>query len=197
MQVEYFFDCSSPWTYLSYSRIESICAQYTAELIWKPILVGGLFNSVNESVYEQRANPVPVKAKYYAKDLQDWARHQGITIGSPPVFPVNSVKAMRGCFVAMENGLISEYVGHVFKAYWTQLRDISKNEVLQEVVKKTGLERAEFFQKIASQPYKDKLRANTEELVDRGGFGSPTIFLNQSDMYFGNDRLTLLEARLS
>ena len=156
-----------------------------------------MFNSVNESVYEQRANPVPVKAKYYAKDLQDWARHQGITIGSPPVFPVNSVKAMRGCFVAMENGLISEYVGHVFKAYWTQLRDISKNEVLQEVVKKTGLERAEFFQKIASQPYKDKLRANTEELVDRGGFGSPTIFLNQSDMYFGNDRLTLLEARLS
>ncbi len=105
MQVEYFFDCSSPWTYLSYSRIESICAQYTAELIWKPILVGGVFNSVNESVYEQRANPVPVKAKYYAKDLQDWARHQGITIGSPPVFPVNSVKAMRGCFVAMENGL--------------------------------------------------------------------------------------------
>ena len=197
MQVEYFFDCSSPWTYLSYSRIESICAQYTAELIWKPILVGGVFNSVNESVYEQRANPVPVKAKYYAKDLQDWARHQGITIGSPPVFPVNSVKAMRGCFVAMENGLISEYVGHVFKAYWTQLRDISKNEVLQEVVKKTGLEQAEFFQKIASQPYKDKLRANTEELVDRGGFGSPTIFLNQSDMYFGNDRLTLLEARLS
>ncbi|MBQ74277.1 MAG: 2-hydroxychromene-2-carboxylate isomerase [Gammaproteobacteria bacterium] len=196
MQVEYFFDCSSPWTYLAYSRIETICAQRSAELIWKPILVGGVFNSVNTSVYEQRANPIPVKANYYAKDLQDWARHQGITIGSPPIFPVNSVKAMRGCFVAMEKGLISEYVGHVFRAYWTQLKDISKDEVLQEVLDRTGLEQTEFFQKITIQLYKDKLRANTEELIHRGGFGSPTMFLNQSDMFFGNDRLTLLEARL-
>jgi 2-hydroxychromene-2-carboxylate isomerase len=67
---------------------------------------------------------------------------------------------------------------------------------LQEVLDRTGLEQTEFFQKITIQLYKDKLRANTEELIHRGGFGSPTMFLNQSDMFFGNDRLTLLEARL-
>ncbi|MBD3647738.1 MAG: DsbA family protein, partial [Pseudomonadales bacterium] len=89
MKVEYFFDCSSPWTYLSFTRIEDICERHGAELEWKPVLVGGVFNAVNQSVYEQRANPVPAKAKYYQKDLQDWASFQGITIGAPPVFPVN------------------------------------------------------------------------------------------------------------
>jgi len=197
MQVEYFFDCSSPWTYLAYTRIESICDQYSAELVWKPILVGGVFNTVNASVYEQRANPVPVKSDYYQKDLRDWANYQGIVIGSPVVFPVNSVKAMRGCFVAQEKGLISDYVGHVFYSYWTELSDISNDEVLENILEKTGLDRTEFFQKITEQAYKDKLRANTEELIRRGGFGSPTMFVNESDMYFGNDRLVLLEATLS
>jgi 2-hydroxychromene-2-carboxylate isomerase len=206
MQVEYFFDCSSPWTYLSYTRIESICDSYAAQLVWRPILVGGVFNSVNEAVYEQRANPVPAKARYYQKDLQDWASFQGIEIGSPAVFPVNSVKAMRGCFVAEEEGLISEYAGNVFSSYWTQLKDISKDDVLQEILQKTGLESNNFFQKIGSQEYKDKLRLNTEELIARGGFGSPTFFVSsepntdrqagESDMYFGNDRLVLLENKL-
>jgi len=205
MQVEYFFDCSSPWTYLSYTRIESICDSYNAQLVWKPILVGGVFNRVNEAVYEQRANPVPAKARYYQKDLRDWASFQGIEIGSPGVFPVNSVKAMRGCFVAQEEGLISEYAGNVFYSYWTQLKDISKDEVLQEILLETGLDSKKFFQKITSQEYKDKLRSNTEELITRGGFGSPTFFVSrqsvtdqqaESDMYFGNDRLVLLENKL-
>jgi 2-hydroxychromene-2-carboxylate isomerase len=40
------------------------------------------------------------------------------------------------------------------------------------------------------------LRANTDELVARGGFGSPTIFVNGTDMYFGNDRLVLVDRAL-
>lgn len=196
MQVEYFFDCSSPWTYLSYTRIEDICARHDAELIWRPFLVGGVFNTVNPSVYEQRSKPVPVKARYYQKDLQDWASYQGIIIGSPKVFPVNSVKAMRGAFVAMEAGLISEYAAAIFKVYWTDLQDISQDHILTQVVQQVGLDVDEFYGKITSQEYKDKLRSNTDELIDRGGFGSPSFFVDETDMYFGNDRLLLVEAKL-
>ncbi len=196
MSLEYFFDCSSPWTYLSYKRIEHICAATKTELIWKPFLVGGVFNAVNQSVYEARANPVPVKARYYHKDLQDWARYLGIIIGQPPVFPVNSVKAMRGCFVALESDCISSYAEQVFKAYWTELKDISQDEVLADIVKNCMLDEADFFERISSDVYKQKLRANTEELVERGGFGSPTIFIDSEDMYFGNDRLELVEHKL-
>ena len=196
MKLEFFFDCSSPWTYLAFHRIGDLAAEAGADLVWRPILVGGVFNAVNPSVYEQRANPVPPKARYYAKDLGDWARHYGLRIGMPSVFPVNSVKAMRGALVADEKRRLPTYVRAVFEAYWRDLEDISRDDVLAGIVDRVGFDRDEFFGKIAAPEYKAKLRANTEELVARGGFGSPTIFVNQDDMYFGNDRLVLVREAL-
>lgn len=194
--IEFFYDCSSPWTYLAFSRIEELAGRYRADLIWKPILVGGVFNAVNPSVYENRAHPVKAKARYADKDLQDWAAFYGLKIGHPSVFPVNSVKAMRGAFVAQEHGKISQYSRRVFEAYWGEDRDIGQDAVLREIVRVVGLDEAEFFAKIALPEYKDKLRANTDELIARGGFGSPTIFVDGS-MFFGNDRLVLVEHALS
>ena len=195
-KLEFFYDCSSPWTYLAFSRIEEVARRHSADLIWRPILVGGVFNAVNPSVYESRERPVKPKAHYYRKDLQDWARLYGIKIGDPTVFPVNSVKAMRGAFVALEHAKISPYSRRVFESYWGEDRDISRDEVLRDIVSVVGLNQDEFFSKIAAAEYKDKLRANTEELIARGGFGSPTMFVD-GDMFFGNDRLVLVEHRLS
>ncbi|MGH7949018.1 MAG: 2-hydroxychromene-2-carboxylate isomerase [Candidatus Binataceae bacterium] len=196
-QLEFFYDCSSPWTYLAFTRIEEVAGSNGADLIWRPFLVGGVFNTVNPSVYEERKKPVPLKAKYYVKDLQDWAHFYGIKIGNPTVFPVNSVKAMRGALVALEHGKISPYSRRVFECYWGDNRDISQDDVLRDIVRDVGLDDKEYFEKISSQPYKDKLRANTEDLMSRGGFGSPTMFVNRTSMFFGNDRLPLVEWELS
>ena len=195
-RLEFFFDCSSPWTYLAFSRIEALAAETGAVLEWRPFLVGGVFNTVNRSVYEQREHPVPAKMRYYMKDLQDWARYYGLRIGSPPVFPVNSVKAMRGCLVAMEAQCLLTYARAVFETYWGELEDISQDAVLGGIVRRVGLDPAGFFAKINAAAYKDKLRANTDELIARGGFGSPTMFVDGEDMYFGNDRLVLVRERL-
>jgi len=196
-RLEFFFDCSSPWTYLAFERVQPLAAETGAELVWRPILVGGVFNAVNGSVYEQRANPPPPpKARYYGKDLQDWARHVGIRIGSPKPFPVNSVKAMRGCFVAEEHGKLPEFARAVFQAYWGDERDISQDGELAAVAERAGLPREELFAKIASPAYKERLRANTDELIARGGFGSPTLFVDGGDMYFGNDRMELVRDAL-
>ncbi len=196
-RLEFFFDCSSPWTYLAFHKIEELARETEAELVWKPILVGGVFNAVNPSVYEQRANPTPARAAYYGKDLADWARTYGLRIGMPTVFPVNSVKAMRGAFVAEEHGLLSPYARAVFDAYWGRLEDISQDEVLEKIVRGVEIPCEEFFEKIAAPEYKAKLRANTDELIARGGFGSPTMFVNGDDMYFGNDRLVLVRQALA
>ena len=196
-RLEFFFDCSSPWTYLAFSQIEQVGAESGAELIWRPILVGGVFNEVNESVYEQRANPVPVKLRYYGKDLQDWARQRAVRIGQPPVFPVNSVKAMRGVFVAEAHDRVAPYARAVFESYWGKLEDISRDEVLERIVARIGLDRDEFFGAIAKPELKQRLRANTDELIARGGFGSPTMFVDGDDMYFGNDRLPLVREALA
>lgn len=195
-RVEFFFDCSSPWTYLAFHRIEDLCADAGAELIWRPILVGGVFNAVNQSVYEQRSKPVPSKARYYLKDLQDWARHGGIEIGQPKVFPVNSVKAMRGAYVALDRGCLPAYARAVFESYWRDLQDISQPDVLAQIATGVGLDTAEFVAAIAEPEQKERLRAATQELIDRGGFGSPTLFVDTEDMYFGNDRLELVRQRV-
>lgn len=195
-QLEFFFDCSSPWTYLAFTNIHDIIARTKAQAIWKPILVGGVFNEVNKDVYERRANPDPRKSNYYRKDLADWARLTKIKIGSPPVFPVNSVKAMRGALLALDDGKLVPYSKAVFEAYWGDLLDISQDDIIGRVAESVGYKASDFFARIADPAVKGRLKANTHELIARGGFGSPTMFVDRTDMYFGNDRLPLLEAAL-
>lgn len=196
-RLEFFFDCSSPWTYLAFSRIEALVARTGAEIVWRPILVGGVFNAVNESVYEARANPHPIKARYYVKDLQDWARYCGVKIGQPPVFPVRSIDAMRAAIVADEEGKLPVFAWATFRAYWGDLKDISQPDVLAGICKEVGMDWEKVSERIKSDDIKAQLRANTEEVIARGGFGSPTMFVNKTDMYFGNDRLPLVEAALT
>ena len=196
-RLEFFFDCSSPWTYLAFTRVHDVVKRTGAVIEWKPILVGGVFNAVNQDVYERRASPEPRKSKYYAKDLADWARFTGIKIGRPPVFPVNSVKAMRGALIALDDGKLVPYATAVFQAYWGDLLDISQPDILGPVAVSVGYDAATFLKRIEEPALKERLRANTDELIARGGFGSPTMFVDGSDMYFGNDRLPLLEAALA
>lgn len=195
-QLEFFFDCSSPWTYLAFSQIEALAARSRAELIWKPVLVGGIFNAVNEAIYEARANPHPVKGRYYVKDLQDWANHYGLKIGMPPVFPVRAIDSMRGAIVALDEGRLPTYAWATFRAYWGDLKDISQPDVLAGICHEVGIEAEKFAKRIKDDDVKARLRENTEEVIARGGFGSPTMFVNGTDMYFGNDRLPLVEAAL-
>ena len=197
--IEFFFDCSSPWTYLAFTNIQPLAKEFNAEISWRPILVGGIFNTVNKAMYETRANPVPAKQAYTAKDLQDWARVAGIRIKMPPsVFPVNAVKSMRGCcwVQAAQPFKLIPFATATFESYWGDDQDISKDEVLTKICERAGIDPAKFFAGIGEQATKDKLKANTDEVIARGAFGPPTIYLDKTDMYFGNDRLPLIRAAL-
>ncbi len=200
--IEFFFDCSSPWTYLAFHNIQPLAAELNEPISWRPILVGGIFNSVNPSVYAMRENPVPAKMAYMLKDLRDWGRQAGLKIVMPPkVFPVNSVKAMRGCIWLdtldrANPGQPSQMVNFaraLFESYWSREEDISQDAVLADICEATGINVKAFFEGIGRPAIKDQLKANTEEVIHRGGFGSPTMFVG-NDMYFGNDRLALLRS---
>ena len=196
-QLDFYFDCSSPWTYLAFHAIQPLAAEVGAEIVWKPILVGGVFNAVNQTVYENRSNPNPRKQAYMLQDLAAWANLYDIKITFPPkVFPVNSVKCMRGAFVALDAGKLVPYATAAFEAYWGGDLDISKEAVLADIAARAGLERQRFFAGIETDTCKARLRTNTDELITRGGFGSPTIFVGDQ-MFFGNDRLPLIRAALT
>jgi 2-hydroxychromene-2-carboxylate isomerase len=195
--LECFFDCSSPWTYLAFHNLQPLAAEFGAEIDWRPILVGGVFNAVNPSVYNSRDAPVPPKRAYAKKDLQDWARLAGLKIlDRPSVFPVNSVRAMRACIALEPEGKLIPFAQATFEAYWRDDKDISQIPVLAEIAARASIDDTMLFEAIERQPIKDALRANTQELMDRGGYGSPTIFVGGDDMYFGNDRLVLVREAL-
>jgi 2-hydroxychromene-2-carboxylate isomerase len=195
--IEFFFDCSSPWTYLAFHNIQPLAKEFGVEISWRPILVGGIFNTINPSVYASRDKPIEAKARYMKKDMADWARSAGLAIKMrPTVFPVNSVKAMRGCILLAPEGKLVEFARTVFEIYWGEDKDISQDAVLTEVCQRVGMDPAKFVAGIGQQTIKDQLKANTDEVMARGGFGSPTIFLDKTDMYFGNDRMPLIREAL-
>ncbi len=200
-ELEFFYDCSSPWTYFAFTRIQPMMERLSLPLRWRPILVGGVFNAVNQELYSARDamfnSPDNPRMKYFIKDMQDWARLCGVRTDMPPGHPISSVKAMRGAFYAEEQGALVPYSRDVFATYWSSdTPDISNDRVLAAICARVGLDTAGFFDAITQQRYKDLLRENTDELIARGGFGSPTLFINGDDMYFGNDRLELVEQRL-
>ena len=67
--IEFYFDCSSPWTYLAFAEVLCLSQRHNLEIKWRPILVGGVFNTVNKDVYEFRKKPNLLKLNYSNKDL--------------------------------------------------------------------------------------------------------------------------------
>ena len=194
--IEFFFDCSSPWTYLAFHNIQLLAQEFGEEISWRPILVGGIFNTINPSVYATRENPVPAKLAYQKKDMADWARSAGLAIKMrPTVFPVNSVKAMRGCIFLGKD--MVPFARAVFEIYWGERQGYLAGCGAGRSLPARRRRSAKFFAGIGQQAIKDQLKANTDEVMARGGFGSPTIFLDKTDMYFGNDRMPLIRDALT
>lgn len=196
--IEFFFDCSSPWTYLAFRNLQPLAVELHTTIVWRPVLVGGIFNAVNNGVYAAREDMNSAKNRYILKDVQDCALDTGVVIHFPPkVFPVNSVKAMRGCLWLAQDAdsqhKLVPYIEAVFAAYFTRQEDISQEAVLVSVCESLGVDAARFLIGISTPDIKDQLKANTEQAMHRGAFGSPTMFVGE-EMYFGNDRLQLVKA---
>lgn len=190
--IEFYFDCSSPWTYLAFTEILPLSQRQNLQIIWKPVLVGGIFNSVNKDVYKFRENPNPLKLNYANNDLILWAKVREIDISLPKNFPINSVKAMRGCLFAIQENCLQAFAKNIFEAYWGHHHDISEDAVILSIAVNTGLDAIKFKKFIESSEAKKSLIENSEELIAKGGFGSPTFFYKDK-MFFGNDRLTFFE----
>lgn len=198
--VEFFFDFSSPWTYMAFHQLQPLCEAANASIVWKPFYLAAVFRRVNPGISQFRANVVNAKVSYVYADMQRWASNLGITIGRLPVYgggsqPLNSAKSLRGAFFAHRSGRLPAYAEAVFEAYWRDLHDISDLAVLADIVIQLGLDPGAYTAFLAAPQGQELLQANTNALIRRGGFGSPTFFVDD-EMYFGNDRLGFVRERL-
>ncbi|MDE2440724.1 MAG: 2-hydroxychromene-2-carboxylate isomerase [Betaproteobacteria bacterium] len=199
MKIEMFFDCSSPWSYLGFERIQPLAASFGLEIEWHPVLAGGIFNAVNPGIEwnKSKGHMPPRKLDYHQKVMQDWADITGIKIIFPPTgHPVNSAKAMRACLVVQPTGLLVPFARACYRAYFGEEKSLAEDTVLLDICEQVGIDGPWLIQRIAEPETKAALRAKVDEAIERKAFGVPTIYLNGSDMYFGVDSLQLVEARL-
>src|SRR5262249_58529653 len=131
---------------------------FDVTIAWRPILVGGIFNTINPSVYRSREDPVPAKVRYGRKDLADWAGMAGLKIIRPTIFPVNSVKAMRGCILLEREGALVAFARAVFEAYWRDDRDISDAGGLGGICTRLGVDRPALLARLSHPAIKNKLK---------------------------------------
>lgn len=193
-KIEFFFDLSSPWTYLAFHNIRPILKDTGAEAAFRPFLVGGVFNAVNKSVYAAREDSKGPKARFFMKSLRDWAAWSDLPLNFPaPWHPVRSVHAMRACCALEEDqDALVRFTEAAFAAYFDRQENLDEPDVLAAIADGIGMDEAALVARTQEDAVKARLRANTDEVIDRGGFGSPSIFVNGADMYFGNDQLPLV-----
>ncbi len=196
--IEFFFDLSSPWTYLAFTNVHAIIERSGATASFRPVLVGGIFNAVNPGVYAAREQADNRKLKHSWKVLKDWAKLAEVEMIFPSQWhPAKSVNAMRFA-TALEDDqpALIAFARAAFESYFGAQENLDDPDVLEAVATAAGLDGAAIRAASTSDAVKARLRANTEEVIARGGYGSPSIFVDGDDMYFGNDQLPLVEAAL-
>jgi len=198
-RVEFFYDLSSPWTYIAFHNLDALIARTGVSVRLRPILVGGVFNAVNPSVYAAREAADKLKFKHSWRVMRDWAKLAGVEINFPSIYhPAKSINAMRmACALAGDQVALKTFTKAAFASYFGTQENLDDPDVLVAVANKAGLDGEAM--RVASQTdaVKALLRANTDEVIARGGYGSPTIFVDADKMYFGNDQLPLVEFALN
>jgi 2-hydroxychromene-2-carboxylate isomerase len=189
--LEFFFDFGSPTTYLAWTQLPKIATETGAEIIWQPMLLGGVFKaSGNHSPIT-----VPAKGRYMLQDLARFARRYGVAMTFNPHFPINTLPLMRGAAGYLDTAQFHPYVTAIFNAMWVEQKNLSKPEVIAEVLSAAGLDPAEFERLVNNEGVKERLKGITEQAIQRGAFGAPTFFVGD-EMHFGQDRLDFVAEAL-
>jgi 2-hydroxychromene-2-carboxylate isomerase len=192
--IEFFFDFGSPTTYLAHTQLPRIAREAGAQLVYRPMLLGGVFKATGN------ASPVsvPAKGRWMGQDIAKWARRYGVPFSFNPHFPINTLTLMRGAsgLQLRQPEAFARYADAVFTALWVEGRNLGDAGVLAAALADAGFG-AEAFMALVSEPQvKAQLIATTEEAVARGVFGAPTCFVGEQ-MFFGQDRLDFVREALA
>ena len=191
---EFFFDFGSPTAYLAWTQLPGICTAAGADLVYRPMLLGGVFQATGN------VSPVsvPAKGKYMLADMARFARRYGVPMRFNPHFPINTLQLMRGA-VGVQSRMperFVDYVTAVYESTWVDARNMGDLATVAEVLERAGFDPRAILDLASDPAVKQALKDNTEEAVRRGAFGAPTMFVGQA-MYFGQDRLDFVREALT
>ncbi|MEN8819948.1 MAG: 2-hydroxychromene-2-carboxylate isomerase [Abyssibacter sp.] len=190
--IEFFWDPVSPYTYLASTRLPALASDVGARLLYRPFFLGGVMQATGN----RPPATVPSKGRYMMADLQMWARSYDVPLQPPEPFPAKTILALRAALVADEQAVGEAYAQAIMRAYWGEGRDISDAGVVAAVLRDVGLDAEAVLADTQREDIKAALKRNTEEAVERGAFGAPSLFVGEQ-LFWGNDRLDLLRQHLA
>lgn len=192
--VEFFFDLGSPATYLAYTQLPKICAQTDSQLVYKPMLLGGVFKATGN------ASPamIPAKGRYMFKDLDRYAQRYDVPLKFNPHFPINTLMLMRAVtgMQVRHPERFQAFIDCLFSALWVEGRNLDDPATIAAVLTENGFEPNAVLALTADEHIKTVLKENTEQAVQRGVFGAPSMFIGD-ELFFGQDRLDFVREALS
>lgn len=189
--IEFWFDFSSPYSYLASEKIDELAARHGRSVDYKPTLLGAVFKVTGGAPLTELG---PAKAKYAVHDFERSARFAGVAFKHPSTFPIATVNAARAVLwlQTQDAALATRFVHAAFRAFFTQDRNLAEPTVLATLASEIGVDPAQMARGIQDAAIKDRLKALVEESIARGMFGAPTIFVD-GEMFWGNDRLPQIE----
>jgi 2-hydroxychromene-2-carboxylate isomerase len=193
--LRFFHDFSSPYSYLAATQVEALAERTGAALVWHPMLLGAVFKSIGAPIVPFTTNTA-VKQRYLMQDMDRWAAHWGVPFRFPTRFPMNTVKALR-MLMALEGPEAAAFTLRVHRAYWAEDQDIADDAVLIALADELGLDGAALVAQTSDPDVKQRLFDATADAVARGVFGAPTFQIDDGEIYWGQDRMVLVEAALT
>ncbi|RPG06993.1 MAG: 2-hydroxychromene-2-carboxylate isomerase [Pelagibacteraceae bacterium TMED233] len=183
-KFDFYFDFISPYSYLAHKQIDQIKKKTNIEVIYKPILLGGLhkLSGITPHAF------IPSKSKYMIKDCKIISEKFNIPFKFNSYFPINSISIMRGVFFAEEKKKLYEYINAFFDAYWKQGLNLSENKNIELVLNSISINNNEFNKFISNERIKNKLKEETNIAYDKGVFGAPSFIINNK-LFWGQDRI--------
>ena len=196
-KLEFWFDFGSPNAYFVHKTLPAIEEKLGVTFVRKPALLGGVFKSTGNQAPWMAFAAIPAKMDYMRKEMMRFVRHHGLTdFRMNPHFPINTLLVMRGAIAAQMNGELNTYMDCIMAAQWEQEKDTGNPEVVMSVLSDAGLDAAYYQEKIQDADVKAGLMAVTQEAVDLGIFGMPTMIVGD-EIFFGKDSLAAVEKEIS
>ncbi len=192
-ELEFYFDVGSPAAYIAWTQMPRLARETGATVVYRPFLLGGVFQATgNRSPMEVQA-----KARWMVEDLARFARRYGVPFRHNPHFPINTLMLMRGAvgLQMREPARLIPYGDAVYRAIWAEGRDMNDPAVVGAVLQQAGFDPQQMLALTQAQEVKDRLKAVTQEAVERGVFGAPTLFTG-GQMFWGQDRLDFVKEAL-
>ncbi|MCE9570007.1 MAG: 2-hydroxychromene-2-carboxylate isomerase [Rhodocyclales bacterium] len=192
--VEFWFDFSSPYSYIASERIDELVAKHGRKVKWRPIMLGAAFKASGLPFLVN----VPLKGEYSKRDFDRSARYLGVPYTFPPRFPVTTLAAARGYYWlhGQDCNKAREFAHAVFRAYWVNGRDIGELPVVLEIAGTLGIDGDAYIAAIATPEIKERLKRETDAAIAKGMFGAP-YFMVDGEPFWGADRLPQIEKWLA